>query len=82
MHVREGVRHEKGGMMQNYTRSKLGLGRTLLAALVVAALAAFPLATSAVAAQPSNTVTPVLQGVANPFAPWHRIQDLPVRPRA
>ena len=51
-------------MMQNHTRSKLHGGRALLATLVVAALAALPLATTAVAAPPSNTVTPVLQGVS------------------
>ena len=50
--------------MQNHNRSKLHLGRALLATLVVAALAALPLATTAVAAPPSNTVTPVLQGVS------------------
>jgi hypothetical protein len=58
------VQHEQGGMMQNQSRSKLHLGRGLLATLVVAALAAWPLATSAAAAKPSNTVTPVLQGVS------------------
>jgi hypothetical protein len=51
-------------MMQNKTRSKLHLGRGLLATLVVVALAALPLATSAAAARPSNSVTPVLQGVS------------------
>ena len=50
--------------MQNQTCSKLHLGRGLLATLVVAALAALPLATSAAAARPSNSVTPVLQGVS------------------
>ena len=50
--------------MQSHTRSKLHLGRALLATLVVTALAALPLATSAAAAKPSNSVTPVLQGVS------------------
>jgi hypothetical protein len=50
-------------MMQN-RRNKLHPGRALLATLVVAGLAAWPLATSAAAAKPSNTVTPVLQGVS------------------
>jgi hypothetical protein len=50
--------------MQNDTRSKLRLGRALLAMLVVAALAAWPVATTAGAARPSNSVTPVLQGVS------------------
>jgi hypothetical protein len=50
--------------MQSHNRSKLHLGRALLATLVVAALAAMPLGTSAVAAKPSNSVTPVLQGVS------------------
>ena len=51
-------------MMEKHNRSKLRLAGALLATLVVAALAAFPLATSAVAAKPSNSVTPVLQGVS------------------
>jgi hypothetical protein len=50
--------------MESQTRSKLHLGRALLATLVVAALAAWPLATSSAAARPSNSVTPVLQGVS------------------
>src|SRR5437763_14484066 len=50
-------------MMQN-SRRKLHLGRTLLATLAVAGLAAWPLATTAAAAKPSNSVTPVLQGVS------------------
>ena len=50
--------------MQNHTRSKLHVGRALLATLVVSALAALPFATTAVAAPPSSTVTPVLQGVS------------------
>jgi len=50
--------------MEKRTSSRLRLGRSLLATLVVAALAAMPFATSAVAAKPSNSVTPVLQGVS------------------
>ena len=49
--------------MEN-NRSKGRLAGALLATLVVAALAAWPLATSAAAARPSNSVTPVLQGVS------------------
>ena len=50
--------------MKNHTRSKLGLGAAVVTTVVVAALAALTLAPAAVAAKPSNTVTPVLQGVS------------------
>ena len=50
--------------MKNHMRSRLRVAGALLTTVVAAALTALTLAPSAVAAQPSNTVTPVLQGVS------------------
>jgi hypothetical protein len=50
--------------MKNHTSTKLRLSGALVATLVVAALTALTLAPSAVAAKPSNSVTPSLQGVS------------------
>lgn len=50
--------------MKNHTRTKLRVGGALVTTVVVAALTALTLAPSGVAAKPSNTVAPVLQGVS------------------
>jgi hypothetical protein len=50
--------------MRNHTRNKPFFGGALLATIALAAVTALSIAPSAVAAKPSNTVTPVLQGVS------------------
>jgi hypothetical protein len=50
--------------MKNHRRSKPRFGGAFLATIVLVAVTGLSLAPSAVAAKPSNTVTPLLQGVS------------------